>query len=169
MNIFASDPHPHISAQWLDDRRVNKMISETTQMLMSNLRLEAINRKLRDPETVAWINHPCTMWARTSRSNFRWLIAHGNYLINEYDLRFGNNKHQNSRAILEGVVKYSIWFPDGPLTEWANCTPFKSADVHTAYKCALLDKWTAELHDGYVPRFTHRGPPSWAIKSHVSD
>ncbi len=75
MNIFALSECPEQSALWLDDIRKNKMILESAQMLSTAI------RRL-DPDTtlpvykLAYINHPCSKWARATRGNFMWLIKH---------------------------------------------------------------------------------------------
>ena len=74
MNIFALDKCPMQSALWLDDIRKNKMILESAQMLSTAVRW-------LDPDTtlpvykLAYMNHPCTKWARKSRANFSWLLS----------------------------------------------------------------------------------------------
>ena len=82
MNIFAFDRCPMQSASWLDDIRKNKMILESAQMLSTAVRM-------LDPDTnlsvykLAYINHPCSKWARASRDNFKWLLSHMSWLYNQ--------------------------------------------------------------------------------------
>ena len=82
MNIFALSECPEQSALWLDDIRKNKMILESAQMLSTAIRW-------LDPDTtlpvykLAYINHPCSKWARQSRSNFKWLLDHMTALFNQ--------------------------------------------------------------------------------------
>ena len=95
MNIFAFDRCPMQSASWLDDIRKNKMILESAQMLSTAVRM-------LDPDTnlsvykLAYINHPCSKWARASRDNFKWLLSHMSWLYNQK-----SGSHASARLIPE--------------------------------------------------------------------
>ena len=80
MNIFALDQCPMQSALWLDDIRKNKMILESAQMLSTAVRTLCPDTDL-EVYRVAYLNHPCTIWARQSRANFRWLLSHMSHLF----------------------------------------------------------------------------------------
>lgn len=61
MNIFALHQDPQIAAQMHCDKHVVKMILESAHML-STICGEGYKPTHQ--------NHPCTKWARSSRSNF---------------------------------------------------------------------------------------------------
>ena len=96
MNIFIVDKDPVISAQSLLDKHVVKMPLESAQLLCSAF-----------PEGTApykrtHVNHPCSIWVRTSRYNFEWLVLHGLELCNEYTRRYG--KVHASRRVIEWAL-----------------------------------------------------------------
>jgi len=144
VNIFALDQCPMQSALWLDDIRKNKMILESAQMLSTAVRW-------LDPDTtlpvykLAYINHPCSKWARKSRANFKWLLSHMSWLFNQK-----SGEHKSARLIPE-FQKYADNgdFPDEYLTPFANCARNLERgvdysdvdDVHQAYRMYMNDRW----------------------------
>ncbi len=144
MNIFAFDRCPMQSASWLDDIRKNKMILESAQMLSTAVRM-------LDPDTnlsvykLAYINHPCSKWARASRDNFKWLLSHMSWLYNQK-----SGSHASARLIPE-LQQYADggYFSRDELTPFANCArnlergvDYSNVDdVHQAYRLYMNDRW----------------------------
>ena len=144
MNIFALDKCPMQSAQWLDDIRKNKMILESAQMLSTAVRVLSPDTDL-SVYKVAYLNHPCTIWARQSRDNFKWLLSHMSHLFLQKD---GLHKSAN---LLTDFQKYadSGYFPNEELTPFANCARnlergvdySEHTDTHEAYRLYMNDRW----------------------------
>ena len=144
MNIFAFDKCPMRSALWLDDIRKNKMILESAQMLSTAVRALCPDTKLEVYKT-AYLNHPCSKWARQSRANFQWLLHHMSWLYNQK-----SGEHKSARLIPE-FQKYADDgdFPDEYLTPFANCARNLERgvdysdidDVHQAYRMYMNDRW----------------------------
>lgn len=144
MNIFAFDKCPMQSALWLDDVRKNKMILESAQMLSTAVRW-------LDPDTtlpvykLAYINHPCSKWARRSRANFKWLLSHMSWLFNQ---KSGAHKSARLIPLFQQYVDNGE-FPNEELTEFANCARNLERgvdysgvdDVHQAYRMYMNDRW----------------------------
>ena len=144
MNIFALDKCPMQSALWLDDIRKNKMILESAQMLSTAVRWLS-------PETdlavyrLAYMNHPCTKWARASRDNFKWLLSHMSWL---YTQKSGTHKSANLIPLFQQYAD-SGEFPREGLTEFVNCARNQERgvdyshveDVHKAYRLYMNDRW----------------------------
>ena len=144
MNIFAFDRCPMQSASWLDDIRKNKMILESAQMLSTAVRM-------LDPDTnlsvykLAYINHPCSKWARASRDNFKWLLRNMSWLYNQK-----SGSHASARLIPE-LQQYAEngYFSRDELTPFANCArnlergvDYSNVDdVHQAYRLYMNDRW----------------------------
>jgi hypothetical protein len=140
MNIFVSSPDPEISAAVLDNKRVVKMVLETCQLLST-----AINESGGiGPYKSTHINHPCSIWARSSRENYRWLFLHFIALIKEYRKRY-KKIHKCQTYISELYSGGNTYIKPGKLTEFVNCTVFKDKlNVHEAY-CNYLDlKWKTD-------------------------
>ena len=144
MNIFAFDKCPMRSALWLDDIRKNKMILESAQMLSTAVRALCPDTTLEVYKT-AYLNHPCSKWARQSRANFQWLLHHMSWLYNHK-----SGEHKSARLIPE-FQKYvdDGDFPDEYLTPFANCARNLERgvdysdidDVHQAYRMYMNDRW----------------------------
>lgn len=140
MNIFVTDKCPYKSAKRLDNKRVIKMALESTQLLCTAL----YHHGIPTPYKPTHANHPCSVWARISRSNWLWLYEHAIALCREYELRYG--KKHKCLAILSLIKGYEIVIDDFGLTEFANVTPYKG-NVHTAYLQLLNDKWDSDKRE----------------------
>ena len=144
MNIFALSRCPMQSAWWLDDIRKNKMILESAQMLSTAVRVLSPDTDL-SVYKVAYLNHPCTIWARQSRDNFKWLLSHMSHLFLQ---KGGLHKSAN---LLTDFQKYgdSGYFPNEELTPFANCARnlergvdySEHTDTHEAYRLYMNDRW----------------------------
>lgn len=144
MNIFALSECPEQSALWLDDIRKNKMILESAQMLSTAIRTLCPDTGLSVYRT-AYLNHPCSIWARASRGNFMWLIKHMSALFNQ---KSGAHKSAELIPAFQHYAEYGQ-FPDEDLTDFANCARNMErgvdysdvSDVHQAYRMYMNDRW----------------------------
>lgn len=162
MNIFATSEDPVLSARFLDNRRLVKMVSETAQLLSTAVR----ERGLKPPHGKIYKTthrmHPCAVWARETQGNFIWLFQHGVALSVEFRLRFGK-QHKSLDVILE-CAKHLDLIPLGERTPFPNCTDFKDDPVHLAYMKQLSTKWMVEAQKGINTRFGELGaPPYYAL------
>ena len=109
MNIFVTDPDPVISAQTLCDKHVVKMVLESAQMLSTAWR-EYSSEYADEHELykTAHLNHPCSIWVRLARENYRWLYKHFVALCEEYTHRY-EKSHASAR--LKGPL---MWAPFNP-------------------------------------------------------
>lgn len=119
MNIFATSKSAIRCAEVLDDKRVVKMVLETSQLLATSINLCGGKATYKSTH----VNHPCAIWARTSKSNYEWLLSHFDALLLEYHKRFGK-VHKCDDYYNEFVSGLTL-IPDGPLTDHPNCTIFK--------------------------------------------
>lgn len=148
MNIFVTDPDPIVSAQNLDSKRVVKMILESAQMLCTALHQHGASHLAKYKAT--HLNHPSNVWARTTRTNYEWLLKHMEALCAEYTKTY-NRKH-NCEAMLPDLTLGATYIPQGPLTPFANCAARKDmnidykhiSDVHLAYKMYMLKRWNKD-------------------------
>lgn len=158
MNIFAVAKSPRVSARSLPDKLVVKMPLESAQMLSTSLRC-FMSDDVCDTlgiYKVAFKNHPCTIWARTSRANFDWLVAHFETLCDEYTARY--DKVHASRRLLYAFKTYRVFIPSGPLTPFAQCMPdeYKSSSHIEAYRDYMVAEKTYA-----VWKFTEQ--PQWWV------
>lgn len=96
MNIFAVDHDPVVAARALCDKHVVKMPLETAQLLCAVAHKNGI---IDVPYKLTHKNHPCTVWAGTSKKNWAWTITHGIALCDEYTRRY-KRVHKSRNVIL---------------------------------------------------------------------
>ena len=165
MNIFILSDCPKLAAEYMIDKHIVKMPTESLQMLSTILHHYAIPA----PFKPVMLNHPCTIWARKSYKNFNWLIDHCYALCKEYTIRY-NKKHK----VEEHMDKYEQSFLecsnllkekrelDKCLTPFAQAMPdkYKDDDAIKAYRQYYLgDKWDFATWK--------TGTPSWWPKDHI--
>jgi len=151
VNIFATSPCPVESARFLDDKRVIKMILESAQLLSTAITLTGGE----GPYRITHQNHPCSVWARSTRSNYLWLFDHFVALCDEYEARY--NRLHKCEELSQVFYESADKILDGDMTPFMNCTPHKSTPVHEAYIKTLREKWAV---DKRTP--THYGRKTWA-------
>jgi len=146
MQIFYTDSCPIVSAANLDDRRCIKMILESAQLLSSALILNGQEA----PYKLTHKNHPCAVWARSSRENYIWLLRHFSALCNEYTFRYGKTHKSAQYGPIFDAGDFSI--PPGAFTEPPNCTANHKhiPDLTQAYQKCLSEKWDNDVR-----------PPTW--------
>jgi len=98
MNIFILDLDVKKCAQYHVDKHVVKMILETAQLLCG---VHHVTDQVTDqvPYKLSHKNHPCSIWARESLSNYLYLCELGLELCNEYTYRYG--KRHKSQDVIE--------------------------------------------------------------------
>lgn len=140
MNIFYLDRDPHIAARMLCDQHVVKMILETCQMLCT------AHHVLDGPNEWGYkpthINHPSTVWARTTNNNYNWLYCHLQGMAQEYTRRY-RRQHESWIKMNDLVRTPPLNIPIGPLTQPPQCMPamYKQPDAMYAYRLYYaLDK-----------------------------
>lgn len=151
MNIFATDPSPVKSAQYLDDKRVIKMINESCQLLVTALHqhgetLEALPIKPTHP------HHPAVTWVKSTRQNYNWLLRHTVALMHEKRRRYPENKPHKYEALIPYLRSMRYKLPDFMRTAFVNCAANADlgvsynhiCDVHLAYQLYLNDRWDTD-------------------------
>lgn len=157
MNIFILDYNPKVCAQMHCDKHVVKMILETTQMLCtihSSYGLEAGYKPTH-------LNHPCTIWARESKSNYLWLCELLTELHNEWQWRFNHQHNHKSYDISLQLNQEAILdlLPDIGLTPFAQAMPeqYRNEDSVKAYQ----DYYLGEKLD--LLTYTNRKLPNFLL------
>ena len=99
MNRFIIDRDPETIAQQLCDQHICKMVLEEAQMLNTAVRIHA-------PEfaeeagiyKTAYLNHPCTQWARETRINYRFAVRLFKAMNDEYVWRYPRRSNGTKNA-----------------------------------------------------------------------
>lgn len=163
MNIFALHEDPWQAAMWLDDKRKNKMIVESCQLLSTAINL-LVSQHEYDVYKTCFVNHPCCKWTRASFGNFRWLYVYTRYLHQQW------GEHGCEECIYE-VGRFireheGDFFPQEERTPFVNCAANKSLgisfkhcrNVHAAYRLYLIKRWGG---DSRTPTWNKGERPWW--------
>ena len=140
MNIFFLDKTPSLSAKYLCDKHIPKMLLESAQMLSTAVRKyeeETNSTPLAEPiYKSAYPNHPMTKWVCETKDNFDWTLDNALAIYDEYKLRF--NKIHKSYKVLKNIIDFELnaHIPEGDFTEPPQCMPdeYKNKDYVIAYR-----------------------------------
>lgn len=151
MNIFVLDANPVIAAQLHLDKHVVKMPLETAQMLCT------INAgyDIPVPYKPTHKNHPCTIWANSSRANYQWLVDLGINLCKEYTYRY--HKVHACQKIIESLAVCPEQIPSTPQTAFAQAMPddCKQENAPQAYQMYY------KQYKHHIAKWTGRAVPSF--------
>jgi hypothetical protein len=130
MNIFVLDTDIEKCAKDHCDKHCVKMILESCQILCGVHWSTGGDA----PYRLSHKNHPCSIWARTSYSNYVWLTDLGLELCKEYERRYG--KIHKTKSVLEWCLTNKPNIPDLGLTPHAKAMPdeYKVDDVIESYR-----------------------------------
>lgn len=166
MNYPVPTEIPRENAKFLDNKRLNKFITEYQQMLNVTMGFygatqgQLLTTKNNTPySTKSHINHPCTIWARQNRSNFLHMTRSTLEFYLEH-IRRGGNGHENVRDNIRKAIVFAKNIPTGNRTAFPNCTVASKyninykhvRDVHLAYKLYLNDRWD---NDSTEPKWVY--------------
>ena len=137
MNIFILDKDVKKCAQYHCDKHVVKMILETAQLLCGVHHVTAhdtAHDTAHVPYKLSHKNHPCSIWARDSISNYLYLCEIGLALCEEYTYRYG--KRHKSQDVITWCILNRPNIPDIGFTEPARAMPdeYKVDDVIESYR-----------------------------------
>lgn len=98
MNIFLLAWSPKLAAEMHCDKHVVKMILESAQLLYSAHWLLNPENVPENAYKLAHKNHPCSLWVRTTLTNYMWLASLAWWLCKEYQYRYGEDRVHKSEA-----------------------------------------------------------------------
>lgn len=159
MNIFTTSPSAYKSAWILDDKRVNKMIIESAQILSTTIHLHT-GKFFSDLLKPTHTNHPIVRWAMKI-PNWSWLLAHFNALLWEFNKRYQHPHTYDTRlmGVALGLAFRRYVNPENHQmvlykpNDFYNCTPFPELPTFFAYRKTLVSKWQQD-----------KRPPTWHRK-----
>lgn len=151
MNIFVLHEDPKIAAQQQCDKHVVKMVLESAQLLCTAVNLTGGEAKYK----VTHKNHPCSVWARSTKGNFNWLKVHALALCEEYTRRY--NKRHKSQDVIEAVSDATI--PDGELESFVLTMPeqYKTDNPIESYR-----EFYRREKKGFA-KWKHSSAPEWWV------
>jgi hypothetical protein len=96
MNIFILDYDFNNCCKYMVDKHIIKMQLESAQLLSTAVRISGIDKGYQ----ITHKNHPCSIWVRSSLSNWLWLKELSIHMYYEYMYRFGKKEHKSHRVIM---------------------------------------------------------------------
>jgi hypothetical protein len=137
VNIFFLDWDVEKNAQYHCDKHVVKMILETAQLLCGVHHVTAhdtAHDTAHVPYKLSHKNHPCSIWARDSMSNYLYLCEIGLALCEEYTYRYG--KRHKSQEVIEWCLMNKPQIQDVGFTTPPKAMPdeYKTEDVIESYR-----------------------------------
>ena len=165
MNIFFLHLSQSMCAAMHADKHVIKMILETTQLLCSVWHVVDPEHSVYTPcYKLTHRNHPSSVWARESRSNYVWLCKLGMELCKEYTYRYG--RIHKCEAYLRDLslnippIEHVAWTPP----RLAMPDEYKSDDfVESSRQYYFFEKSHLHCWKGKV---AGRDPPHWISDFH---
>ena len=133
MNIFVLDWDVKKCAEFHNDKHVVKMILENAQLLCGVHHMtHQVTHQV--PYKLSHKNHPCSIWARESLTNYLWLCELGLELSKEYTYRYG--KRHKSQDVIEWCIEHKPNITDKGFTEPAKAMPdqYKVKSVVESYR-----------------------------------
>ena len=132
MNIFVLDNDVSKAAAYHCDKHVVKMCLEYAQLLSTTAN-HFLNEQVGYKTT--HINHPCSVWARQSSANVRWLAALLIKLGDQYTMRY-LKVHKSVDVGVNAAWLAVKHMPDIGLTPFAQAMPdeYKNKDPVVAYR-----------------------------------
>lgn len=160
MNLFATSPCPKQSAIWLDDKRVNKMLTESAQILCTVLHADGIKNL---PFKPTHQSHPVVRWSGDTDANLYWVAQHHTFLFGEWVHRFGKSHASGlSPAVLSHIrnTKSPQTFQNSAKNDSRGLDFTWCDDVHKAYQMYMTARW---VNDTLKPKWTKRCIPNWCF------
>lgn len=153
MNIFVLDNDPRVAANYMCNKHVVKMIVESCQLMSTAhhvldgqtiTRTAKNGRKFGTYEHVrpgfkflrcTMMNHPCTIWTRSSKQAYYWLWEHTHELLKVYKVRY-EKVHAYDDMVQYSLVHAPTKISDCRMPPFAQAMPeqYKNADAVTAYR-----------------------------------
>ena len=138
MNIFFINDEPEVAAKQLCSRHIVKMPLESLQILNAVIVRHGATENQQPlnknglPMKVTHSNHPSTLWAGNTKSNYKWLCRHAKAMCQEYTSRY--NKRHFCEDGIDKLSKLDSMIPKG------NLQPFAIA-INDEMKCRKLPEF----------------------------
>ena len=157
MNIFVLDEDMETCCEWHVDKHVVKMPTEYTQMLSGVVR-ESLNIEIGYKLAKAHYKHPCTLWAKQSLTNWRWLRILTLYLNEEWKYRYNHTKDHGAVVVAKSLPEPDI--EDIGLTPFAQAMPYDVKDKDNAIQ-AYQNFYN--LYKRHLFGWKNREVPQWIV------
>ena len=158
MNIFALHEDPKKAARMLCDQHVVKMILESAQMMC----MAYHDSDLTPPyKTKGFRNHPCSIWARTTMGNYKWLYDHAKEMCRIYTEATG--KIHKSEAVLDWCFENSYYLINTEQTPTMTQFALAMPDEFKNYKDTIQSYRDYYKSKDFSMRYTYNKNPVWRL------
>ena len=174
MNIFALNEDPELSASYLCDKHVVKMLTESCQILADtcdpkDLILYAPPKENGQQRTLYKPNNPCPRWVRASVNNKHWMVLHARQLMREYRKRYNNPDG------FKQVIPFLDWVED--LGNRTTPTSFVEVIPEAAFCRKHPNYFSSNIHERYQLFYLidkifakwKQTPPAWYRKGRTDE
>lgn len=157
MNIFFLDRDVKKCVEYHSDKHIVKMSIEYNQLLCSVHHMSGQSSDLI-PYKLTHKNHPCSIWARESLSNYLYLCELALESCREYTHRYG--KRHKSQDVVEWCIVNKVNIPDKGFTDPPKAMPddSKLPDVVDSYRNYYMK------HKSHFCKWKNRVVPEWFKK-----
>ena len=174
MNIFVLDSDPRVAAQHMCNKHVVKMIVESCQLMSTAHHVldgQHISRTAKNGRKFGtyehtrpgfkflrctMINHPCTIWTRSSKQAYYWLWEHTQELLKVYRSRY-DKVHSYDDMVQYSLVHAPTKISDCRMSPFPQAMPdkYKHKDAVTAYRAYYINEKRrfAKWPDGKIPKW----------------
>lgn len=164
MNLFILSFNQQHIAEYMFDSHIVKIILEAVQMLCSAKLLidpnDPDNHILYKP---SHINHPVSIWVRTSYENYVWTLILVYRMHEEWRYRFGHPKTKTHKSFL--VARHLVTrIPPKHSFEYQGLTPFAQAmpiDYKNECPVRAYQLYYMSESKRRLAKWTKRDKPDW--------
>lgn len=176
MNIFVTDHDPIVAARNLCDQHCrSKMQIEGAIMLAHAFPQEVLDHETT-PRTLTgkprksgkgYFKHQCSIWARESKDNFKWLVDHTLEMFTERMYRWPGSKEHFTKSFIEWCDKNI----DNTNIANTSLTPYAIAiskdcecrkNIKDFDKLSVVDQYRKYIKcDKTFATWTTRDAPAW--------
>lgn len=168
MNIFFLDTDPGLAARYHNDRHVNKMITESAQLLFTCMNQIDLEHRL-SMDRQHWMQpipqgKEFVKWLRQSHGNFAWLCSLAKSLNDEYRYRYGHDENHGSwkRLVDSGIMSpvldfKKVWGINQQTPPHIGVTD----DCRISNDPVQCYRQYYRTHKADLAKWTKRGEPEW--------
>ena len=129
MNLFILSLIPTEAAEAYMDKHVNKILLEAVQMLCTAMHVLVPDTPIKDAlYKQAHLNHPVSIWVRTSRDNFIWTLDLVEALHEEWRFRYAHPETKFHRSyVVAQLLRRHVPRDEFFICPRAGLTPFALA------------------------------------------
>jgi hypothetical protein len=167
MNLFILSLIPTEAAEAYMDKHVSKILLEAVQMLCTAMHVLVPDTLIKDQiYKIAHLNHPVSIWVRTSRDNFIWTLDLVEALHEEWRFRYDHpiDKFHRSYVVAQLIRSHApqdhlFPCPRAGLTPFALAMPdeYKTQNAVDSYRAYYMSPEKRRI----AAWKKHRPAPEW--------